>query len=141
DFRARLKWCVAPVKKANHPPVVHCQRDGSDKIIFAKAPVGQPFRLSAAGTTDPDGDRLSYRWYVYREAGTYAGKAAIADHMSPQAALDVPADAIGRTIHVILEVTDSGEPALTRYRRIVVTGTGMPDRSRPAARGAQACTP
>jgi hypothetical protein len=122
DFRARLEWCVAPVKKANHPPVPHCQRDGSGKILFAEAPLGKPFRLSAAGTTDPDGDTVSYRWYVYPEPGSYAGKAIIADSTSPLAALEVPPDAGGRTIHVILEVTDHGEPALTRYRRLVVTG-------------------
>jgi hypothetical protein len=27
----------------------------------------------------------------------------------------------GRTIHVVLEVTDGGAPPLTRYRRVVVT--------------------
>ncbi len=122
DFRARLDWCLAPLKKANHPPVPNCQGDNSAKILFADAPVGKPFRLTAAGTTDPDGDRLSYRWYVYPEAGTYAGQPAIADSTSSQATLEVPADAAGRTIHVILEVTDHGQPALTRYRRIVVTG-------------------
>jgi hypothetical protein len=123
DFRARLTWCVRPRDKANHPPTPHCQGDGSGKILFEDAPVGKPFRLSAAGTTDPDGDRLSYRWYVYPEPGTYAGRARIADSTQPQATLEVPSDAKGRTIHVILEVTDQGEPALTRYRRIVVTGS------------------
>jgi hypothetical protein len=65
---------------------------------------------------------FSYRWYVYPEAGTYAGQATIADSTKAQATLHVPADAKGRTIHVILEVPDQGEPVLTRYRRIVVTG-------------------
>jgi hypothetical protein len=123
DFRARLKWCVRPKEKANHPPTPHCQDDGSSKILFADAPAGKRFRLSAAGTTDPDGDRLSYRWYVYPEPGSYAGRARVIDSTQPQATLEVPAAAKGRTIHVILEVTDQGEPALTRYRRIVVTGS------------------
>jgi hypothetical protein len=126
DFRTRLNWCVATVNKANHPPVPHCQDDSSGKSLFAQAPVGKPFRLSAAGTTDPDGDRLRYRWYVYPEAGTYAGKPAIADSGSVQAMLQVPTDAAGKTIHVLLEVTDDSAPALTRYRRVVVTGTEMP---------------
>jgi hypothetical protein len=73
------------------------------------------------GTTDRDGDRVSYRWYVYKEAGTYTGDAPIRNATSAQALLDVPADARGTTIHVILEVSDSGTPALTRYRRLVVT--------------------
>jgi hypothetical protein len=122
DFRARLNWCVAPPKGANHPPVPHCQGDGSGKILFAKVPVATTCRLSALGTTDPDGDSLSYRWYVYPEAGTYAGRATITNDTSSEAALQVPADAGNRTIHVILEVTDHGQPALTRYRRLVVTG-------------------
>jgi hypothetical protein len=121
DFRTRLNWCVAGPKKANHAPVPHCQSDGSGKILFVNAHAGAPLALSAAGTTDPDGDRLSYRWYVYPEAGAYAGKATITDATSPKATLNVPADAAGRTIHVILEVTDDGEPPLMRYRRIVVT--------------------
>jgi hypothetical protein len=120
DFRARLKWCVA--LKANHPPVPHCQGDDSGKILFAEAPVGKPYRLSAAGSSDPDSDRVTYRWYIYPETGTYQGTATIKDGSKPQAILEVPADAAGRTLHVILEVTDSGEPALTRYRRLVVTG-------------------
>jgi len=34
----------------------------------------------------------------------------------------VPSDAVeGQTIHLILEATDDGEPALTRYQRIVIT--------------------
>jgi hypothetical protein len=37
-------------------------------------------------------------------------------------ALRLPADAAGKTIHVVLEVTDAGTPPLTRYRRLVVTG-------------------
>ncbi|MBI1832819.1 MAG: hypothetical protein HYR84_15365 [Planctomycetes bacterium] len=113
---------MKPIDQANHPPTPHCQGDGSGRILFADAPVGKPFRLSAVGTTDPDGDRLSYRWYVYPEAGAYAGQAVIADSTQPEATLEVPADAKARTIHVILEVTDHGNPALTRYRRIVVTG-------------------
>lgn len=121
DFRVRLNWCVAPIAGANHPPALHCQGDSSGKILHVEAPVGKPFRLSAVGTSDPDGDRLKHRWYAYPEAGTYKGSPAIGANTSPQATLDVPADAAGRTIHVILEVTDSGEPALTRYRRVIVT--------------------
>ena len=29
----------------------------------------------------------------------------------------------GETIHIILEVTDDGEPALTSYRRIVIVAS------------------
>jgi len=39
-----------------------------------------------------------------------------------EAELVWPAGAAGKTVHVILEVTDSGSPPLTAYRRVVVTG-------------------
>jgi hypothetical protein len=122
DFRARLDWCVAKeYKDANHEPVPHCQGDGSRDVLFVKIPAGQMLELDARGTTDPDGNALAYRWWVYGEAGTYVGKASLEGADQRQARLRVPTDAAGKTLHVILEVTDDGEPPLTRYRRIVVT--------------------
>ena len=77
-------------------------------------------QLTAAGSSDPDGDRLSLRWFVYAEAGTYPRDVPLSDAMAEMTALTVPADAGGKAIHVVLEVTDGGEPALTRYRRVVL---------------------
>jgi hypothetical protein len=38
--------------------------------------------------------------------------------------LRVPTDAAaGQTIHLVLEATDGGRPALTRYQRVVVSVT------------------
>jgi hypothetical protein len=38
--------------------------------------------------------------------------------------VQVPADAAaGQTIQLVVEATDNGTPALTRYRRVVVTIT------------------
>ena len=123
DFAARMQWSVkGEFGQANHEPVVHCQGDGSRKVLAIRSPAGGAVRLSAEGSSDPDGDKLSYRWYVYPEAGTYRGKIEIRDAQEVQASLDLPADAAGKTVHVILEVTDSGKPALTRYRRVVIEG-------------------
>ncbi len=121
DFRARLDWCVAAqYADANHPPAPHCQGDATRRVLLVEAPVGRPLPLSAAGTTDPDGDALRYAWFVYPEPGTYRGTPAIRDADKPEAVLLIPADAAGCTIHVILQVTDAGQPPLTRYRRLVV---------------------
>lgn len=123
DFRARLEWCVAKrFEDANHEPVPHCQGDGTRRVSRIQASVGQSLDLDAGGTTDPDGDRLTYRWFVYREPGTYSGLPKIERADSPRATLNIPADAIGKSIHIILAVTDNGQPPLTRYRRLVVTG-------------------
>ena len=54
-------------------------------------------------------------------AGTYPGKVNINNANTLQAELEIPEDVKGgQTIHLILEVTDNGEPALTSYQRVVV---------------------
>ena len=90
---------------------------------------GDSVSLSAQGSSDPDDDALTYRWFVYREAGTYMGQLDIQGEDLRDAKLTIPkADwregqrSRGpKTLHVILEVTDGGEPALTRYQRTILT--------------------
>jgi hypothetical protein len=81
-------------------------------------------KLSAAGSSDPDGQKLAYQWFVYPEAGTYQGEVPITDPDSPEARVQIPAGAAGKTIHVILAVRDQGSPPLARYRRVVITCEG-----------------
>jgi hypothetical protein len=88
----------------------------------------------APGSKDPDGQRLAFKWYVYREAGTYRGEALLENAEANKATLRVPKDAAGKTIHVILEATDDGSPSLTAYRRIVVS-------VRPLTRSSQMTRP
>jgi hypothetical protein len=104
-----------------HPsPLVLNGTQGFDAVDM-KAKPGEVVKFSAAGTTDPDGDRLDHRWWIYREAGTYDNPLSLNNAAdSDTASLTIPADASGKTIHVILEVTDDGKPALTRYRRAVL---------------------
>lgn len=46
----------------------------------------------------------------------------VADPYALATTLRVPEDATaGQTIHIVLEGTDDGKPALTRYARVVVT--------------------
>jgi hypothetical protein len=44
----------------------------------------------------------------------------LSDATAESTAMTLPEGAAGKTIHVILEATDGGEPALTRYRRAVI---------------------
>jgi Cellulose-binding protein Sde0182, C-terminal domain len=82
---------------------------------------GATVPLSARGTSDPDGDKLEYRWWQYREPGTYDGTIEIQDAGKQDASFTVPGDAgEGKTIHVICEVTDAGTPRLARYQRVIV---------------------
>ena len=117
DWAARADWCVKPPERANHPPVVTL-----DHGLDLKAKSGDTVKLSAEGTRDPDGDRLTYRWWQYTEPGSYKGTLGIRDADQPEAAFVAPNDARrGQTAHVICEVTDRGDPPLTRYRRVIVT--------------------
>ena len=120
DFRARMDWCVAKFEDANHPPELQIQGDLSSKPHRVDAQAGSPYTLDSTGTSDPDGNNLSYRWYIYPEPGTYSGNAVIRGGSSPRATIEVPQDAVGKTLHIVLEVTDDGRPPLTRYRRTVL---------------------
>jgi len=117
DWAARAAWCVKPYSEANHAPVVNLAvpRD-------IEAVPGATVKLSVAGSSDPDGDKLDYSWWQYREPGTYKGEAGIRSEDRAQASAEIPADAKpGDTIHFIAEVTDSGKPPITRYARVIVT--------------------
>lgn len=125
DFVARMDWSIKPYKEANHPPVVKLT---SQKYI--KAQVGDKINLSAEGSTDPDGNALSYKWFYYPEVGTFTistGRTGsplkIEDSNKQKAWFAVPKSTKLGTMHIILAVTDDGSPALTRYERVIVEVT------------------
>jgi len=116
DFQARLDWCVKPPNEANHPPVA-VLGGPSERVVAPNSRVD----LSAAGSRDPDDDRLTYRWFHYPEPGTYRGTIKINGATKPDASFVAPKVDSPKTIHVILTVTDQGDPPLSRYKRVVVT--------------------
>ena len=122
DFAARMDWCVKPYAEANHPPVAKIS--GSNEVTVK---TGESIVLDASSSTDPDGDNLSYEWIQYGEAGTYWHldwqDISLKNTGTEKMTLEVPEN-IGltkpQTTHIILKVTDDGEPKLTRYQRIIV---------------------
>jgi hypothetical protein len=113
-----MAWTTKAFSECNHPPVP-VLANGDHLTVKS----GQVFHLSAAGTTDPDGDSMSYLWFQYREAGTYKGNVSFRPYATNLYDLPVtapPVDSIC-TIHFILAVTDKGSPPLTRYKRVIVT--------------------
>ena len=117
DFAARMDWTTKPYNGANHPPVVKLSPGGS---ITIKS--GETFMMSAAGSSDPDGDSLSYLWFQYPEAGSYKeqiklGYAENHHTVTGQAPMVTKQE----SAHFIVKVTDKGSPALTRYGRVIVT--------------------
>jgi hypothetical protein len=116
DFASRADWCVESFEDANHPPVVELANELDLKVM-----PGDTVELSAFGTSDPDGDDLTYRWWQYQEAGSYAGIVEILNSDKQDAMITVPEDFYkGETIHIICEVTDTGSPPLTRYQRVIL---------------------
>jgi hypothetical protein len=78
-------------------------------------------KLSAKPSTDPDGDRLTFKWWQYTDVDTCEAVLDISTVEDGSAGTFVVPNEPGENIHVILEVTDGGDPALTRYQRVIVT--------------------
>lgn len=118
DFAARMDWTVNAFDEVNHPPVPALAHE--DEIELRS---GEQFYLNADGTIDPDGDSLSYLWSQYVEAGTYPNKVSFRPYAQNMYRVPFIAPEVEKkeTIHFILSVTDKGTPALTRYKRVIVT--------------------
>jgi hypothetical protein len=121
DFVARMDWSISPAyDKANHNPIAAFRKDTTTQVIQLKAAPGDTVSLSAVGSYDPDGDRLSYAWDQYKEPGSYDFVIDIENSRTASAYIIAPEVDAPMTIHMILTVTDNGEPSLYSYRRIVV---------------------
>jgi hypothetical protein len=148
DFAARMDWTIKDFAHANHNPelVVNGQAGTApvELIVDAK----QTVTLDAAGSKDPDGQTLHYKWWVYQEAGlagTHGANVSIGGANGPQAKVTINSPCREAWIpglipcrgegvaHIILEVTDEGTPRLTSYRRVILHVRPLP--ATPAGNG------
>lgn len=118
NFAARMDW--AKDGEGNRNPIVVINKHEGIEILKVAAKKRQNILLVASKSYDPDGDELSYKWWIVPEAGTYTGKISLSNHDKHTTKFLLPLEAAGKTIHIICEVTDSGTPNLTSYRRIIV---------------------
>lgn len=114
DFAERMHWCVTPkFEDANHHPVIKAPLALSGKA-------GETLQIKAK-VKDPDNDELTIKWWQFK-VGSYPGDASVANSAESTTTFTIPNDAqSGQTIHLILEATDHGTPALTHYHRLIVT--------------------
>ncbi|HEV6965699.1 DUF1593 domain-containing protein [Roseateles sp.] len=115
DFAARMLWTTHRPAEANHAPVVRLAHAAELQVRS-----GDWVTLDASPSTDPDGDSLSFLWFAYPEAGTLKTPLALGAENLRRTGLRVPEVDAPATAHVIVQVTDKGSPALTRYRRVIL---------------------
>jgi hypothetical protein len=136
DFAARMDWTIEDFAHANHNPRVVVNGKNGTSPLELQATSGQTITLDARGTSDPDPHQtLSYRWFLYPEAGltgTHGADVSLDGAEGPVVTVKVnspcrplwlpaiPCQGPG-VMHIILAVTDDGTPALTSYRRIILT--------------------
>jgi len=112
DFAARADWCVMDYADANHPPIVK-----SISPTQVNAIVGDSLTLEIE-SSDPDGDQLETKFWIYKEVGTYNGEATLTVE-GQKVDITLDSSSIGQ-LHIIAEVSDDAIHPMTRYQRFIV---------------------
>jgi hypothetical protein len=116
DFAARMDWCTKSYEDANHSPVILLSHPENFTVRS-----GEGFELDAFNSTDPDGDNLSFLWFHYPEASTYKKTISVGAENVHGVYVTAPKVDKKETLHFILKLSDKGTPALTRYKRVIIT--------------------
>ncbi|HKL31010.1 MAG TPA: nucleoside hydrolase-like domain-containing protein [Tangfeifania sp.] len=121
DFAARMDWSItSDYESANHHPVAVLNDDRTRQVLTMTANAGSNVKLTAAGSGDPDGHSLNYSWTFYNEPSSYDGPLTIQNNSSSKVSVEIPDNANGKSIHIILEIHDDGVPNLYAYRRMII---------------------
>ncbi|KAM6507183.1 hypothetical protein FALCPG4_018565 [Fusarium falciforme] len=142
DFAARMQWTLtSDFSKVNHAPVTVVNGDVGLTPVYLEADAGSTITLDASQTYDPDGDELTFKWYQYHEPSAtqlYHAFEVSSLELKPiddgrKVEMTIPPAEKscielqhqlslekGLLLHVILEVTDKGTPAMTSYRRVLI---------------------
>lgn len=118
DWAARADWTVNGYDSCNHAPEVT-----AETYDITAAP-GEVVTL-VGSVSDPDGDGLNIKWWIYEDASEYHGELSglrVWYENETSTKFTVPSDAQpGDYFNVILEVSDDSAAPMTRYAQIIVT--------------------
>lgn len=118
NFAARMEWAQSGHGNRNPELAINGYR-GHAPLVLNVSP-GQRVVLDTHGSHDPDGDNLSYKWWIMSEAGASLPDSCMTTTEPGRAVVHMPEDFGTGEIHVICECTDDGAPSLTTYRRIIL---------------------
>jgi len=120
EFKARMDWSVKKYGQANHNPIIIYEQDSTRTIEEIQVTPGETLSLDVSQSYDPDGDSLSFTWWMYEEPSTLDESIDWQNKTSESISVTIPGDAEGAQLHLILEVWDNGGVPLVSYKRFVI---------------------
>lgn len=116
DFAARMDWASnSKYSQANHPPIIKVKGNLDREVLG-----NDVIELDASESSDPDGNQLSYHWFYYKEAGNYDGIIKIDTPFDSCTKIKFEDQKKRGLVHIIVDITDNGEPKLHRYARFIL---------------------
>lgn len=123
NFAARMDW--AKDGTGNRNPIVIVNKEKGIAHVKLTPKLRTTVTLDASASHDPDGNKLTYKWWVLPEAGTYEQEITLSDTSASRITIQIPSDVAEKSFHIICEVTDDGTHNLTSYRRIIIEPTAQ----------------
>ncbi len=147
DFEARLDWCVKDkYTNANHKPIIQLKAGlnmtvKAGETVKVEAEISDKDTLNAKDIWNEVSALMSQQgvtyekfteniakmpkfytlWWQYKEAGSYNGVVEIANPSQSSLTFVAPQVKEPATIHMIIQATDNGKPALTAFARVIIT--------------------
>ncbi len=121
DFAARIDWGKSgSYGDANHAPKILFTGQANQNPMMLKCKTDEVIMLDASISFDQDNHQLKWEWIYYREAGSYEGDLLIEKLQNGKAEVQIPKDATAKNLHIILRLSDDGEPSLCAYQRVIL---------------------